>query len=852
MNNLLNLTIIAKFLITLSPEQGRTKCVNTTVCPKHCRCSYERDGGMMLDCSNAGFNHVPDMIPDTVVAIDLSNNALSEISNDSFVNCTNVTKLNLSDNKLSVLRNAMLKSMPNLEIIVLDGSYLLYSDSSFPDDTFAGLLHLKSVSIGCNGMFCSGRESYVAYALVLQNLPQTLVDLSILIPGDKNISLPLSKFTKLKKLGVQGVSGTFNTITNDTFKPLEHIQIEELTIMAFNLSRVESHAFYHFPELKSLSIRGLYSLSVADFYPALVGLHHTKLEKLHLSSSYYFDGVYSAIPNNIVIPEMVILNESFCNNLDFHNLTHLHIDHSLLFQFRSNNGCVSRLSNLKVLNLPFNFFSMFEIHTWNLHLLIHLVELDVSHQDVIFFVPFDIHFNLPKNLKSLDFSFTQQPSAETSNFTINIQGPTNLKYFNFQGNYVRVLKTFTVQENNPCTLLEADFSRNNMISFEEAILTNNLLMENLNLSNNQLGKQMDERGDRVFTNFWNLTNLDLTLNGIKRLPYSIFENLYKLECLNLSKNSLILIDFKMSHLRNLILLDVSENLVSQFNTQLQNDIDEVKLYSPNFTINMLGNPVQCSCETRSFLRWMYDRRSMFERFDYYTCIYNENLTTFMDMEQLLTTLDSDCSSTLVLKVTVSLFAFILKVLAHAIFVYRHKWGVLKFFLLEYITNRKLYREFNESEKEYEYDAFISFHSDDQDWVWNELYKLLDITYENADTDNDQRRFKLCIHERDFVLAELIEENILRSIESSRETIVVLSKNFIQSAWCEFELQIARKECIERGRDLIIAVMLEPLPADIKLSRSVERLIRKNTYIEWSTNPLKRMHFWNRIRSALTN
>ena len=222
------------------------------------------------------------------------------------------------------------------------------------------------------------------------------------------------------------------------------------------------------------------------------------------------------------------------------------------------------------------------------------------------------------------------------------------------------------------------------------------------------------------------------------------------------------------------------------------------------------------------------------------------------MEQLLKTIDYDCSSKLILKVTTSLFVSIVIVIALSIFVYRHKWGVLKFFLLEYITNRRLYQEFDESEEEYEYDAFISFHSDDHDWVLNELYEHLDITYENADTDDDQRRFKLCIHERDFVPGELIEENILRSIESSRKTVVVLSRNFLQSAWCEFELQIARKECIERGRDLIIAVLLEHLPADIKISRSVERLIRKNTYIEWPTDPLGRINFWNRMRSALTN
>ena len=119
----------------------------------------------------------------------------------------------------------------------------------------------------------------------------------------------------------------------------------------------------------------------------------------------------------------------------------------------------------------------------------------------------------------------------------------------------------------------------------------------------------------------------------------------------------------------------------------------------------------------------------------------------------------------------------------------------------------------------------------------------------VDTIN-QPRFRLCIHDRDFMPGEAIEENILKAIESSRKTIIVLSKNFLQSAWCEFELQIARMECVEKGRNLIIAVMLEPLSVDDKMSRSVERLIRKNTYIEWPEDLSKREQFWNKLRAAL--
>ena len=169
--------------------------------------------------------------------------------------------------------------------------------------------------------------------------------------------------------------------------------------------------------------------------------------------------------------------------------------------------------------------------------------------------------------------------------------------------------------------------------------------------------------------------------------------------------------------------------------------------------------------------------------------------------------------------------------------------------LRFITDRKTYRELQETDTEYEYDAFVSYHKDDRSWVRNELHENIDMRDGEVDTI-DQPRFRLCIHDRDFIPGEAIKENILKAIESSRKTIIVLSKNFLKSPWCEFELQIARKECVEKGRNLIIAVMLEPLSVDDKMSRSVERLIRQNTYIEWPDNPSDQARFWCKLRTAL--
>ena len=110
-------------------------------------------------------------------------------------------------------------------------------------------------------------------------------------------------------------------------------------------------------------------------------------------------------------------------------------------------------------------------------------------------------------------------------------------------------------------------------------------------------------------------------------------------------------------------------------------------------------------------------------------------------------------------------------------------------------------------------------------------------------------FRLCIHDRNFIPGDTIEDNIVRAIENSRKTILVLSKSFLTSEWCQFELQMARMEGFEQGRNLIITVMLESLPID-SMPKTLRTMVKKNTHIEWSDDPNQKIVFWDKMRRAL--
>ena len=111
--------------------------------------------------------------------------------------------------------------------------------------------------------------------------------------------------------------------------------------------------------------------------------------------------------------------------------------------------------------------------------------------------------------------------------------------------------------------------------------------------------------------------------------------------------------------------------------------------------------------------------------------------------------------------------------------------------------------------------------------------------------------RLCIHERDFELGNWIEENIVKAIEQSRKIILVISNNFLESNWCRFELEIARMQSLERGRNLVVPILLEDVSME-RMPVGLQWIVRKHTYIEWNGNTGDHEEFWIRLKEVLAN
>ncbi|KAI0233931.1 Toll-like receptor 1, partial [Lamellibrachia satsuma] len=138
---------------------------------------------------------------------------------------------------------------------------------------------------------------------------------------------------------------------------------------------------------------------------------------------------------------------------------------------------------------------------------------------------------------------------------------------------------------------------------------------------------------------------------------------------------------------------------------------------------------------------------------------------------------------------------------------------------------------------YAYDAFVAHSSNDRAWVVRRLLPRLET----------EGRYRLCVHQRDWLAGREISENIVESIETSRKVIVVLSNSFAQSRWCQVELAIASNRRLSNWRNSLVLVLLETISPENQTA-TMRCLLTTHTYLEW--NERSEEKFWSALRKAL--
>ncbi|CAG2186957.1 unnamed protein product [Mytilus edulis] len=127
---------------------------------------------------------------------------------------------------------------------------------------------------------------------------------------------------------------------------------------------------------------------------------------------------------------------------------------------------------------------------------------------------------------------------------------------------------------------------------------------------------------------------------------------------------------------------------------------------------------------------------------------------------------------------------------------------------------------------------------DESFVLKQLYSKLEV----------EMGFKLCLHFRDFIPGDTIANNIIRAVQGSRRTIMLLTPRYVQSEFTKFEYQMAQTEMLKRRHRIIPLVLDDISSVKGELDPNLEQIIHSVTYLEWpgEEESLKIQKFWKKL------
>ena len=411
-----------------------------------------------------------------------------------------------------------------------------------------------------------------------------------------------------------------------TFRSLKNLPIRKFKFYSNKLMKIEAIAFSWFEKLEFLDMSDSKGIDVDDLSDAWYGMKNVPIKSLILKN---FGNKGTA----------TVDLARFFKYFKLDTLTELALDTASIsgaFGWKFSEST----KNLRNLSLTYNNLNQSQINKilHNIKNLKHLTCLKLNNQlphESSTSVSVSIHIDLPPNLRELDFSQTLVwTSYGLHNLKLNFTQNNSLNLLRLSNNFIDGVESLFMEKPNLDLPIDIDLSQNRLVSltFLDDSAVRGLRIRKLYLADNLLGKKMREN---VYENHHHLEMLDLSSNGIKELTGKIFIHQTEMKVLRLMKNCLWLVNFEFTHMNDLRMLDLSENSLIQLNKETRDRIDRMRTISPHFSVNLRGNPLECSCSNLPFILWVHNNRPLLSNFEETSCVYNNSLVKFSNIEQLV-------------------------------------------------------------------------------------------------------------------------------------------------------------------------------------------------------------------------
>ncbi|XP_042202349.1 toll-like receptor 2 [Callorhinchus milii] len=764
--------------------------------------------GDVADCSRRGLSAVPSGLPPSIAQLDLSHNRIESLLANDFSDVPLLRVLNLAFNRVRDIHPGALAHTALLQHLDLYHNELL----EIPAEAVGNLRLLQVLNIAMN--------NYTSFVLggAFANLHSLR---SLTIGTARTDVLNASDFTALQNVSVTHL----NVHTGSPlmkFEPGVFAPFKMLQSFRMNFTVDDD------PVIFSKVLLDLNKTKVSEFQTDRVLLNPVK----NMSIDFFYGLEKCSLLRNLTLVAANFTDQeitSLLKNVYLSQITSVEItnssytDKNVVSFFGLKN--VTKLSPLEkvTINQIFHLNMTYPKFAINFTLFPSFSKLKISHTGMN---KVECFFMKLKFITWLDFSsnLLDEEGLWWTNckYTIILPRTTELYISNNKFTDLQIISSM-VSLMPSITLLDVGY--NYITDIDDCSWPPTL--ETLILRNNDISKD-----SRICTSP-QLKVLDLSYTRMEAVPYYILDDAKSLRELYLTGNNIHYIQPEIQS-SSLQVLHVDYNtlgIITKGTFQLLPKIRALKLGN---------NLFYCMCDLYWF-RQTFDKSLLVDWPQKYVCSYPENLA-----EKTL-----DCFNPSIVscdkRIAIGLSVVITAVVVALVLGLGYYFDAVWYIRMGWIwvgAKRRGYKHVTSGEAPpFEYNAFISYSHMDSDWVEGTLVPRL---------ENSGSNLKLCVHERDFTPGEWVVDNIIRCIEGSSKTLFVLSKSFVNSEWCNYELYFAQHRIMEQHQDSLVLVLLESLPKNSLPNKfcRLRRLLNRKTYLEWPAEESKQAIFWASLQAIL--
>nr|WHT06288.1 toll like receptor 25 [Syngnathoides biaculeatus] len=789
----------------------------------------------VADLSNQNLTSFPLNLPDTTEYLDVSHNPIQSISADAFpwlrllcfLKATHcglrvisptvfqhtpaLQVLDMSSNELTTIPDI---SLPRLTILELTDN--LYEAYQLPD-CFRNLTNLQ-VLTGMNILPCK-LLSVLPTLETLDVSDNLLTDLGFwwppcsntsVFPKLKHLLLNKNRFSKFTRSGLK-----INELSLFTFRKLPVFEPDRPEMWTV----ISPGVFQHTPGLQLLDMSSNELTIIPD-------ISLPRLTVLDLS-----DNLYEAYQ----LPDSALS----VNLNDFKPVTSIPLEHLVL---GAGNLWLSSSQNISFINVTYNEDTpdglQFQFHPVNHSISLRSVTFNgvIHHQYK--YPTFNMSFDDVSNVNYVKFSrsgmnilpcklLSVLPTLETLDVSDNLLSDLGFWWPPCSNTSVfPKLKHLLLSKNRFSSLSFISGQTHKMKQLESLDLSFNSIyldvsckwpahLTELNLGNNNLGNK------RIY----------LSKTGITAINQEDLSRFPKLTHLHLSANSVQVLP-ELLDAPNLISFFVDRNAITGLSRYVFAGFPKLQLLQAG------NNPFVCSCDLHWFLK-DFNKSLLLDWPLDYSCSTPKQLKG-LPLSEYKTSVIS-CEIWLQTTVAFSVLLLVATTLGLLFYKLDGAWYTKMLWVWIRVKRRGKKRSYLLKNMSFSYHAFISYSHRDAKFVSSELVPSLESV-----------GISLCVHERDFLPGEFIIDNIINCVESSYKTLFLLSKHFVQSEWCNYELFFAQHRAINIQEDSLVFILLEPIPTDClpKKYLRLRTLLQQQTYLEWPKDECKQQVFWASLKSML--